>query len=64
MKVFFIFLAIIFCSHSLLADSIKSTPVGPGIIHHHEVITAGPWEINVLEIDRTNPWIKFETVKS
>ena len=51
-------------AQNLNADSIKSTPVGPGIIHHHETITSGPWEIQVLEIDRTNPWIQLETVKA
>jgi len=48
----------------LNADSIKSIPVGPGIIYHHETINSGPFEIQVLEIDRTNPWIKLETVKA
>ena len=64
MKYLLIISVIYLSVFSVEADSIKSTPVGPGIIHHHEVITAGPWEINVLEIDRTNPWIKLETVKA
>jgi hypothetical protein len=54
----------IISSFILTADSIKSTPVGPGIVHHHETISAGPWQIHVLEIDRTNPWIHLETVKA
>ena len=65
MKVFFNIL-IIFCLLTILvySDSIKSTPVGPGIIFHHESISTGPWKIQVLEIDRTNPWIHLETVKA
>jgi len=64
MKFIFITLLILLFVQLAKADSIKSTPVGPGIIFHHETITSGPWEIQVLEIDRTNPWIKLETVKA
>ncbi len=46
------------------ADTIESTPVGPGVIHHHEFREGGPWHLNVLEIDLGNPWIMLETVKA
>ncbi|MCK5033283.1 MAG: phosphodiester glycosidase family protein, partial [Calditrichia bacterium] len=63
---YFLLIVMLFIINAQIAnaDSIKSTPVGPGIIHHHESISAGPWEIQVLEIDRTNPWIQLETVKA
>ena len=48
----------------LFADLIESTYVGPGVIHHHEFKEAGPWHINILEIDLNDEWIKLETVKA
>jgi len=51
-------------SVSAQADFIESRPVGPGIIHHHEFRSQGPWHIQVLEIDLTNPHVKLETVKA
>lgn len=62
----FIFLIIflILSGQLSIADTIESTPVGPGIIHHHELREAGPWHINILEIDLTNEWIKLETIKA
>ena len=50
--------------YSALADSKQSTPVGPGIIHHHEYREAGPWHLHVLEINLSNQWIYLETVKA
>ena len=55
---------LIFAEQVSLANTINSTPVGPGIIHHHEFREVGPWQIHVLEIDMTNEWIKLETVKA
>jgi hypothetical protein len=46
------------------ADFLKSRPVGPGIIHHHVYRSAGPWHIQVLEINRADSLIQFETVKA
>jgi hypothetical protein len=57
-------IVLIFSGQSSLADTIESTPVGPGIIHHHEFREAGPWHINILEIDLNNEWLKLETVKA
>ena len=46
------------------ADTIESTPVGPGVIHHHECREGGPWHLHVLEIDLGSQWITLETVKA
>jgi len=46
------------------ADWKESTPVGPGVVYHHEFRAAGPWHFYVLEIDLTNPWVCIESVKS
>ncbi|MDZ7337257.1 MAG: phosphodiester glycosidase family protein [candidate division KSB1 bacterium] len=46
------------------ADWKESTPVGPGVVHHHEFRSAGPWHFHVLEIDLTNPWVSIESIKS
>jgi hypothetical protein len=45
-------------------DTIESTPVGPGVIHHHEFREGGPWHLHVLEIDLCSEWIELETVKA
>jgi hypothetical protein len=34
------------------------------VIHHHEFRAAGPWQLHVLEIDLSNPWIKIESIKA
>lgn len=52
------------CVLSATADSIESVPVGPGVIHHHEARAAGPWQLHVLEIDLSNPWIEIESIKA
>ncbi|HEX9975200.1 MAG TPA: phosphodiester glycosidase family protein [bacterium] len=46
------------------ANTIESVPVGPGVIYHHEIRAAGPWQLHVLEIDLSNPWIKIESIKA
>ena len=48
----------------LHADLLTSTPVGPGIIYHHDQISAGPWQIHVLEIDLGDTMNTLETVKA
>ncbi len=56
-----------FCTFALqnvYPDSKQSTPVGPGVIHHHEYREAGPWHLHVLEIDLSNQWMILETVKA
>ena len=49
---------------SVLADSRDSKPAGPGVIYHHHIKDAGPWQIHVLEIDLTNQYINIETAKA
>jgi len=49
---------------SLSADFLESTPVGPGIIYHHEYLEAGPWHYYVMELDLTDQYNRIETVKA
>jgi len=51
-------------SNLVNAGSLDSVHVGPGVIHYHEVVDAGPWNINVLAIDIHNAWLKFQSVKA
>ena len=41
-----------------------TTQVGPGIIYKHITAPLNYWNINVLEIDLTDPFILMETVKA
>lgn len=45
-------------------DTLSRTPVGPGVVQMKMAVLSVPWRIEVLEVDLTNPWITFETVKS
>jgi len=45
-------------------DTISVNPVGPGMIHTKIVESTVPWNINVLEADMENPFLKIETIKS
>lgn len=38
--------------------------IGPGVFHHQRRDPAGPWLINVVEVDRRNRHLFFETVKA
>lgn len=49
---------------STFADTHDTEPVGPGIIFHNIVREEGPWAIQVLEIDLTNPHVSLETIKA
>ena len=64
MKINFYFLSFLITSNFVFAGSLDSVNVGPGVIHYHEVIDAGPWNINILSIDLHNEWLKFQSVKS
>ncbi len=55
---------VLISAHDLAAEIIEHRPVGPGVIYYHDYRSAGPWHIQVLEIDLANPWIKLETVKA
>jgi hypothetical protein len=41
-----------------------TTQVGTGIVYKHITVPLNLWNINVLEIDLTNPYLKMETVKA
>ncbi len=45
------------------ADTHDTEVAGPGIIFHNIVSEQGPWAIQVLEIDLTNPYVSLETIK-
>lgn len=38
------------------ADSMASDTLAAGVVHHAYRVSAGPWAINVLEVDRTRCW--------
>lgn len=38
--------------------------IGPGVYYHQRRDPRGPWIINVVEIDRRNPYLHFETAKA
>ena len=46
------------------AQTLSSTPVGPGINHHHAYLPNGPWHIQILEIDLSDTMNTLETVKA
>ncbi|NQT63639.1 MAG: phosphodiester glycosidase family protein [Candidatus Marinimicrobia bacterium] len=50
--------------NSLVAQSLTSRPVGPGINHHHAYLPGGPWHIQILEIDLSDTMNTLETVKA
>ncbi|UCE06313.1 MAG: phosphodiester glycosidase family protein, partial [bacterium] len=43
---------------------IYTTQVGPGVLHKKVLAPSIPWELDVLEIDLTNPYISIESVKA
>jgi hypothetical protein len=49
---------------AVFAQEQRSTPVGPGVVHRYLYDPKGPWAINVLEVDLSNPYIELETVKA
>jgi hypothetical protein len=54
------------CQKSLVGatDSTAVRQIGPGVYHHLRRDSRGPWVINVVEIDRRNPYLHFETAKA
>lgn len=63
MKTKVLFFAILLTSISF-SGSLDSIQVGPEVMHYHEFIESGPWNINIIKIDLQNPWLKFQTVKA
>ena len=45
-------------------QTISTTQVGPGVFHKHIIAPKVPWNINVLQIDLSNPLCHIETVKA
>ncbi|MGB9773152.1 MAG: phosphodiester glycosidase family protein [Bacteroidota bacterium] len=45
-------------------DTLLSKPVGPGIVYTRIYVSSVPWNINVLEVDLKNPYIRIETAKA
>ena len=65
MKTFFIFLAacsLLYARYNYHLDN--TLTVGPGMIYKHVKVPDKLWNINILEIDLTNPYVKIETVKA
>jgi len=60
----YISLFLLFINLLLFAGPRDTTNVGPGVIYFSEYIEAGPWQIDVMEIDLTNEWLHIETVKA
>ena len=58
------FLLILFSTQISLAQELYNRKVGPGILHHKYYLKEGPWAIDVLEIDLTNPYVDIESVKA
>jgi len=50
--------------NKLIGQNIDSTIVGPGVIYYHEqILEAGPFNLDILKIDLTNPNIQLESIK-
>ncbi len=57
-------IAVAFFISSILAQTLTSRPVGPGINHHHAYLPGGPWHIQILEIDLNDTMNTLETIKA
>jgi hypothetical protein len=44
--------------------TLSTTTVGPGMIHKNIIAPKIPWNINVLEVDLTNPFVTMKTIKA
>ncbi len=64
MKIRILLFSTILLTKFIFADSLDSIVVGPGVIHYHQIIDSGPWNINVIKIDIQNSWLNFQTVKA
>jgi hypothetical protein len=47
-----------------LFETHTTTRVGPGMVYKHITVPSRLWNINVLEIDLTNPYVIMETMKA
>ncbi|HKG91979.1 MAG TPA: phosphodiester glycosidase family protein, partial [Gemmatimonadaceae bacterium] len=41
---------------TLVADSVRTDTVAPGVLHRFYYIASGPWAIHVLDVDRAECW--------
>lgn len=69
MKKYLFLIAVVFILNSSLYSQIEfntfyTTTVGPGMVYKKIVAPQMPWELDVLEIDLTNPYLEIETVKA
>ncbi|MDP1677171.1 MAG: phosphodiester glycosidase family protein [Bacteroidota bacterium] len=62
MKIILLFLFIFVCRAFSLSDTISTNIVAPGVIHTQYTLP-GPFTLDVLEVDITNPLLTFETYK-
>lgn len=63
-NMFYFSMSCLLALSSVYSDALTDRSVGPGIIHHHEFIAAGPWHIHILEIDLSDTMNTLETVKA
>lgn len=60
---YYSFFMLIFASF-LFAGQRDSTMIGPGVLYYSDYLEQGPWQVDVVEIDLTNEWLHFETMKA
>ena len=64
MRRIFLLILVIIAANGAVAEELINRMVGPGIRHRSFYLKEGPWAINILEIDLTNPYIDIESVKA
>jgi hypothetical protein len=64
MRKILLFLLIFINIGLLFSEEIQNKLVGPGIRHLKFYENKGPWAIDVLEVDLTNPNLRIESVKA
>jgi hypothetical protein len=62
MKTIFVFLFVFVCLAFSFSDTVSTSIVFPGVIHTQYSLP-GPFTINVLQVDISNPHITFESYK-
>jgi hypothetical protein len=45
-------------------DSIATDTVAPGVLHRHLLVGAGPWSVNVVEVDLRQPGISIRAARA
>lgn len=45
-------------------DSVEVDTVVPGVVHRHLVVTAGPWNIHVIEVNLRDPHLHVEQARA